>query len=158
LYYPSRTENLSITKTDDPSVKKVLRLENHSIYCRCHTADPDAASVLVLESVKRTEHGWKTRGHYFCPGCGEAVQRVRHEIELAASTFQCPKCKRVDSLEYEIDHVTKDNGKGKTGFSFSVIVNFSQCKNRKSIKKIIKSIFDVVKIKIGPDGVEIEKS
>jgi hypothetical protein len=87
-----------------------------------------------------------------------AIKTVRREIELAASTFRCSKCGHDDTLEYEIENVAPRTNDLKDGFTFDVSVTCGHCKRKKSFKKILKSVLDVIKIKVGPDGVEIGKA
>jgi len=125
-------------------------------YCR-ETFQPGRRSHLTMESVKAIEHGIETTGHVECPRCGVAIQTVRHEIELAASTFECPTCHRTETLRYDIESVTPRTGDLKDGFTFDVKVTCDRCTHKKSFKSVIKSILGVVTLRVGPDGVEVSK-
>ena len=111
-----------------------------------------------MESVKAIDYGIETTGHVECPICGVAIQTVRREIELAASTFECPTCHSTETLRYDIESVTQRTGDLKDGFTFNVKVTCDRCPHKKSFKSVIKSILDVVTLRIDPDGVEVSKS
>ena len=46
----------------------------------------------------------------------------------------------------------------KDGFTFEVRITCRNCQHKKSFIGIVKAILDIIKLKIGPDGIEISKS
>jgi len=86
------------------------------------------------------------------------MKTIRQEIELAASSFECPTCHLSDTLEYQIEKVEPRTKDLNDGFTFEVKITCRNCAHKKSFKGIVKAILDVIKLKVGPDGVEISKA
>ncbi len=140
---------------------QLVRVESRPLLCPyCNYMFEDGqSSHLIIESVKRIEHGLMSGGVVMCPNCGDALRTIQSEIELAASTFQCPLCHSNDTLGYQIEKVEPQAGHDLTkGFTFEVKVTCSKCSHKKSFQRIVKSILDVIKLKVGPDGVEVSKA
>ena len=153
-------ESIGLSKINPSNLTPIIRVDLSPDICpSCHERmQPGQQSHLTMESVKAIEHGVETTGHVYCRMCGMAIKTVRREIEVAASTFECPTCHHSDTLKYQIESVTPRTGDLKDGFTFDVKVTCGSCPHKKSFKSIIKAVLDVAKVRVGPDGVEVSKS
>jgi hypothetical protein len=152
-------ESLGLSKINPSNLTPIICVDLTSGCCPACLGkmNPGQQSHLTMESVKAIEHGVETTGHVACPRCGMAIKAVRREIEVAASTFECPTCHRSDTLEYKIESVAPRTADLKDGFTFDVTVTCRSCPHKKSFKSVLKAILDVIKIRVGPDGVEVSK-
>jgi hypothetical protein len=152
-------ESLGLSKIDPSNLTPIIRIDITPDFCPAcgQRYEPGQQSHLTMESVKVIEYGVETTGHVSCPKCGMTIKTVRREIEVAASTFECPTCHRSDTLKYEIESVTPRTSDLHDGFTFDVKVTCRKCPHKTSFKSVIKAVLDVAKIRVGPDGVEVSK-
>jgi len=151
-------QTLGLSKITPTQLFKVQTNPEFCPYCEYQFKQGEN-SHLVMESVRRLDHGIISKGVVKCPRCGDAIRTVQHEIEVAASTFKCPTCHLSDTLEYQIENVEPKAGHDlKKGFTFEVKVTCKKCTHKESFKKIIEAILNVIKLKVGPDGVEVSKA
>ena len=112
----------------------------------------------TIRTIVATDTGWKAsgigQGRCQTPWCGVVLEAITREIPLHLSTFECPKCRAADGLNYNVTRIeTSDES-----FEFEVDISCKRCSGRKSVKSLLKTLLDVVKVRIGPDGISVEKS
>ena len=78
---------------------------------------------------------------------------MQQRIPIEASQFHCPSCNGAERLEYLIQRIAE----GDKGFEFEVLIQCKKCSKKRSLKKFLKSVMDIVKFEIKPTGIEIKK-
>ena len=78
---------------------------------------------------------------------------MQQRIPIETSEFHCPTCSEIETLEYLIQRIAK----GPDGFEFEVLIQCNRCSKKRSLKKLLKSLMDVVKLEIKPTGIVLKK-
>ncbi len=129
----------------------------HTIQCSSCMLHFDPPTMVTLESIQRSDDGWKASGRAHCPRCAGAATAIITEIPILASSFECPSCHHVDTLHYTINAITKSKEVGHDHFDFEVEIKCSKCSKKRSFKKALKALLDIIKIEIKPTGIEVKK-
>jgi DNA-directed RNA polymerase subunit M/transcription elongation factor TFIIS len=78
---------------------------------------------------------------------------VHQRIPIETSEFHCPSCNERETLEYLLQRIAE----GPQGFEFEVVIQCKRCSKKRSMKKLLKSLMEVVKLEIKPTGITLKK-
>lgn len=128
--------------------------------CGWGLKQPYDIQITHIESGKEgwTAHG---KGRYYeeqrcpCPRCAALYNAIVHTIPILCAPFPCPNCNELQNLNYKIRSIKTD----EDSFEFEADIECNKCKKKKSITKIIKKIFEVIKIEVKPtEGIIVKKA
>ena len=106
----------------------------------CEHSSVDVQLVPVMTSVERVEEGWKLSGRVHCPACFDAIALLQKHIPIETSAFHCPSCNEIETLEYILQKIAE----GSAGFEFEVRIQCNRCSKKRSLKKLLKSLFEML--------------
>jgi len=119
-----------------------------------------ADAGVKISSIKIENDEWTARGRVEepmnagCPQCGKIYKAIMHSIPILCEPFKCPKCDSDESLQYKVKSITS----AAEGCEFEASIACKICNKKRSLKRTIKSFFDVVKLKVGPTGITVENA
>lgn len=138
-----------------------------AVYIRPNPTCPKCMKVLPyqvnIDSIESQDVGWVLHGvgkHKTskvlcrCPNCGAMYQTLLYAIPIECASFPCPKCHQLQNLEFKVHHIQVE----KDYFEFEAEISCKKCGNKKSLKKALKKVMDVLKITVGPNGVTVSKA
>lgn len=138
-----------------PDQKLVVVSPNMCPCCVMALDDRPSVSVSVIEQLDN--NGWNLRGtgktQERCRYCSQIYDALISAIPIQCSSLSCPGCRKTNKLRYTIKAVEKQGA----DFTFQAEIICSTCKTTSTIKEILKNIFNIKKIKIGADGISIER-
>lgn len=120
-----------------------------------YAVNPD---MIEIKSIESREDGWNAKGvgeiqQVKCPHCGMIYDAILHAVPICCSSIACPKCHKTEKLSYRIHRIDTAFHQ----FEFEVEIRCERCKKKRTLKRLIDSLLDVVKIKVSPTGVTVEK-
>jgi hypothetical protein len=124
----------------------------------CGIADEEIPQVEIVQ-IRAGETGWQTVGTItstgrFCDSCGAFYVELRNRIPVEIAEYPCPKCDKSDLLEYRIERIERTDD----GYAFAASVQCKGCNRRSLFRRLLDQLNRVTKIKVGVDGVELERS
>lgn len=148
------SENDSLVPARPEAIIVVEAIRCDSSACELHH-DVEPWAHVSLESIQRSDDGWKAAGRAHCPLCAFAATAIKKQIPVLAASFECPSCHHADTLTYIINNIVRDHEQNH--FDFEVEIKCSKCSKKRSFKKALKAILDIIKIEIKPTGIEVKK-
>lgn len=126
-------------------------------HCTPQEPKPKFYDINIF-SIESGNEGWIARGRgsliqTYCDRCGSIYNAILYTIPIQCASFPCPNCNEQQNFNYKIRSIiTKENS-----FEFEAEIECSKCKKKKSFKKILTKILDVVNIEIQPTGITVKK-
>lgn len=115
---------------------------------------------VTINSIKADDSKWVAKGtgkttskYVRCLRCKAIYEHIIHTVPVLCEPFNCPKCGQSENLKYKVNSITTE----KDSFEFEVEIECETCSNKRSIKKMLKSLFDILKIEVGPSGIIVKK-
>jgi len=113
--------------------------------------------LIEIRSIESKDDGWTAKGvgsieSVKCTLCGMMYDAILHAIPIQCSSFTCQICGTNESLIYKVNRIDTAFHQ----FEFEVEINCNRCNKKRGLKSLIKSILDVVKIKVTPTSVTVE--
>jgi hypothetical protein len=129
-------------------------------YCDIYNV-AEAEYRIQISSMESAEDSWIAQGKGVlvmttgeCFLCGAMYEAIMKAIPIDCQPFRCPKCNELEHLEYKISKIdVKD-----WSFEFKVEIRCTRCRNKTSMKKIIKQILAILKIEIGSSGITVKSA
>jgi hypothetical protein len=115
---------------------------------------------IRITSIKADEKGWLAKGkgnaivRRHCPMCHQIYEAILHEVPILCESFTCPNCGKSETLHYRINSIEAD----KEAFEFEVVIECKTCSKKRSLKKMIKGLLEIVKLEVGPLGISVKKA
>ncbi len=122
-------------------------------------SDNDINPYLIeIVAIEKKEDGWSTKGkgeidRVRCSLCGMTYEAITKAIPIHCHTFTCPKCGKKEHLSYKVNKIHTE----LQSFEFEAEIKCEACSNKRSIKKTIQRILDVIKIEVGLKGISVTK-
>jgi hypothetical protein len=114
--------------------------------------------LIEIVAIEKKEEGWSAKGRgevdtTRCSLCGMTYEVITKAIPIHCHTFTCPKCGEKEHLSYKVNQIHTE----LQTFEFEAEIRCEACSNKRSIKKTIQRILDVVKIEVGLKGISVTK-
>ena len=142
------------------SFDKAIRIISPGGCHQCH-GDSKHPYEVQVSSIEATEDSWIVHGKgklvhisKHCPMCGLMYCAVMRTISIQCEPFQCPRCGEREHLEYSVQKINAEDA----SFEFVAEIRCAKCRNKKSLKKVVKQILEVLKIEIGPSGITVKNA
>lgn len=138
-----------------PDQKLVVVSPSMCPHCVRALNDHPSVSVSVIEQLDN--NGWnlsgtgKTQEH--CRYCSQIYDALILAIPIQCSSLTCPRCGKTNKLRCIVRTVEKQGA----DFTFQAEIICSKCKTINTIKEMLKNILNIKRIKVGPDGISIER-
>jgi hypothetical protein len=119
-------------------------------------------STLQVTDAKETKDGtYLLNGtlnveycaHGQCQNCGSVYTLLRRDLPIQCVDLPCPRCDKADKLVYRMKTIEL----GPKSFSFKVEVVCRRCSWRHSAAKVLRALWDSLRIKVSPTNISVEK-
>jgi hypothetical protein len=116
---------------------------------------------VVVTSIESDDGGWTAKGkgriinrRCRCPRCKMIYETVMKAIPIQTAPFPCPTCGELQDFEYKVQSIEAD----RESFQFEVSIVCGKCSKKRSLKKILKKLFEIIKVEVKPTGITIKNS
>lgn len=128
----------------------------------CNSPDIELTDSVEVSSLEAEGSGWRAGGivhfsycvHGRCRTCGRVFEAATRRIPIEFPEITCPVCDQTGHLKYKVQGIRKT----PEGFEFIVILKCSACESRKSFKKVLSGLLNMISIDIGLTGISIKKA
>jgi hypothetical protein len=131
---------------------------DYCYYCARSATPP---FKVVITSIKSNEDGWIAKGkgrkihrRCRCAGCHMMYEAMMKSIPIQTAPFPCSTCGDIQNFEYKVQGIETD----RESFQFEVSIVCHKCSKKQSLKKILKKLFEIVKVEVKPTGITIKNS
>jgi hypothetical protein len=142
-------------------VKQGIVVTSSGLYCQAHTQHYGPAYNVKITTIKSSDDGWIAKGggkqvymRCMMVGCSDMAESIMHAIPIQCAAFPCTTCGQTQNLKYEIRSIEAN----KSAFEFEVSIICGKCSKKRSIKKMLKKLLEIIKIEVKPTGITIKNA
>jgi len=147
--------------TQEPLAEDAKLVVQTARGCRSCMRGEMHPNVMSISSIKAEEFKWVAKGkglpednRTFCARCGALYREITHTVPILCEQFDCPKCGKAEKLHYKVNSITTEENQ----FEFEVEIECQGCSKKRSLKKILKSILEIIKLEVGPTGITVKNA
>jgi hypothetical protein len=109
--------------------------------------------VREVEANERGD-GWTARGEGVsrCRYCGAVVRVIIHRVPLEIHGLPCSRCHETVDYQVQLRCVATEGRR----FTFTASLTCPACSQKSVFRKLIESLGQIRRIKVGPTGVELD--
>lgn len=115
------------------------------------SAWPELELEARVTSIEAIDGAWLASGQlkFFDTGCacGTALRAIMRQVPIQCDGFECPNCHSSEHLSYKVRKIDND------ALEFNIAIECFKCKRKRSLSRILKRLFSLAKISVGPIGI-----
>ena len=115
----------------------------------------EPAKVRILE-ISEIDSGWLASGHvawHHCELCGGIYRALTRYIPIECAEYECRHCGPKSRMAVRVVKLSFAN----PGYLFVATLTCERCKKRQRFQRLLRPLWAVKRVKVGPTGVEVER-
>jgi|ERR1700722_10619718 len=116
----------------------------------------DVYPRATVTSAKIVDESWVAQGHIeiegsHCPLCANTLRAIERAIPIQCEGFSCPVCHTAEHLTFDVTNVDHNE------LVFTATIGCTTCKKKRKLSKMLKELFSMLTIKVGPLGLPVKE-
>ena len=156
-----RTSTLKKSTLNDTEQEILMVMPLYRCFCGFYLYPYE----VWVSSIEKKEDGWmakgggvathEIKGHCLDPTCAMMYETIIREIPIQCASFPCPVCGVAQDFEYKVQSIEAEK---RESFQFIVSIICGKCSKRKTFKKVLKKLLEIVKIEVKSTGITIKNA
>lgn len=140
-----------------PSVieSRIWICQNCWHYSRVQDGSAEPVILRILE-ISEVDAGWLAHGHVEkqgCAWCGATYKAVTEYIPIECAEYDCRRCGPKSRMVARVVKLAQS----ESGYLFVATLRCDRCKARQRLQRILRPLWGLKRVKVGPTGVEVER-